>query len=132
VKTYRYVEDDESESGPKKPEPSRPNRRRRARGNGACLPFSPHVRCRLVVAGALTLAGCTGEIANSGSGSLAKGAAGCAHRALPVLKTFETFEYSDQTMRDPFSPSLDELPVGSVRSRTSIRKNHSKRMRSTA
>jgi type IV pilus assembly protein PilP len=31
---------------------------------------------------------------------------------LPVLKTFETFEYSDQTMRDPFSPSLDELPTG--------------------
>ena len=32
---------------------------------------------------------------------------------LPVLKTFETFEYSDQGLRDPFSPSLEELPAGS-------------------
>jgi type IV pilus assembly protein PilP len=30
---------------------------------------------------------------------------------LPVLKTFETFEYTDQAMRDPFSPSLEELPA---------------------
>ena len=30
---------------------------------------------------------------------------------LPVLKTFETFEYTDQAMRDPFSPSLEELPT---------------------
>jgi len=29
---------------------------------------------------------------------------------LPVLKTFETFEYTDQGLRDPFSPSLEELP----------------------
>jgi len=29
---------------------------------------------------------------------------------LPVLKTFETFEYSDQQLRDPFAPSLEELP----------------------
>ena len=27
---------------------------------------------------------------------------------LPVLKTFETFEYTDQGMRDPFSPGLEE------------------------
>ena len=32
---------------------------------------------------------------------------------LPVLKTFETFEYADQSMRDPFSPSLEELPASS-------------------
>ena len=32
---------------------------------------------------------------------------------LPVLKTFETFEYTDQAMRDPFSPSLEELPANS-------------------
>jgi len=32
---------------------------------------------------------------------------------LPVLKTFETFEYTDQGMRDPFSPSLEELSTGS-------------------
>jgi type IV pilus assembly protein PilP len=30
---------------------------------------------------------------------------------LPVLKTFETFEYSDQSMRDPFAPSLEEIPT---------------------
>lgn len=28
--------------------------------------------------------------------------------ALPVLKTFETFEYHDQGERDPFAPSLSE------------------------
>lgn len=28
---------------------------------------------------------------------------------LPVIKTFETFTYSDQDKRDPFSPSPDEL-----------------------
>ena len=28
---------------------------------------------------------------------------------LPVLKTFETFEYTDQGLRDPFSPGLEEL-----------------------
>ena len=27
---------------------------------------------------------------------------------IPVMKTFETFEYTAQTMRDPFSPSLDD------------------------
>ena len=27
---------------------------------------------------------------------------------LPVLKTFETFEYKDQDQRDPFGPSLEE------------------------
>jgi type IV pilus assembly protein PilP len=27
---------------------------------------------------------------------------------LPVLKTFETFEYTDQGLRDPFSPGLEE------------------------
>lgn len=27
---------------------------------------------------------------------------------LPVVKTFETFEYKDQDLRDPFSPSVEE------------------------
>jgi len=27
---------------------------------------------------------------------------------LPVMRTFETFEYDAQAMRDPFSPSVDE------------------------
>ena len=27
---------------------------------------------------------------------------------LPVMRTFETFEYNAQTMRDPFSPSVDQ------------------------
>lgn len=30
---------------------------------------------------------------------------------LPVLKTFESFEYRDQAMRDPFSPSAEEQAV---------------------
>jgi type IV pilus assembly protein PilP len=29
--------------------------------------------------------------------------------ALPVIKTFETFQYADQDKRDPFSPSTAEL-----------------------
>jgi type IV pilus assembly protein PilP len=38
---------------------------------------------------------------------------GAPIQPLPVLKTFETFEYADQSMRDPFSPSLEELPASS-------------------
>jgi type IV pilus assembly protein PilP len=68
-----------------------------------------------IAAGAIAiLAGCT-----RGDGELRdwvareKAQPGAPIAPLPVLKTFETFEYSDQSMRDPFSPSLDELPVGS-------------------
>ena len=58
------------------------------------------------------LAGCT-----SGDADLREWVAhekaqkGAPIAPLPVLKTFETFEYSDQGMRDPFSPSLEELPT---------------------
>jgi type IV pilus assembly protein PilP len=33
---------------------------------------------------------------------------GQAPEPLPVLKTFESFEYKDQEQRDPFGPSLEE------------------------
>ena len=66
----------------------------------------------VVISGCLSLlAGCT-----SGDADLREWVAhekaqkGAPIPPLPVLKTFETFEYSDQGMRDPFSPSLEELP----------------------
>jgi type IV pilus assembly protein PilP len=31
---------------------------------------------------------------------------------LPIMKTFETFEYTAQQMRDPFSPSIEEEETG--------------------
>ena len=31
---------------------------------------------------------------------------------LPVMRTFETFEYNAQSMRDPFSPSVDQEVAG--------------------
>jgi type IV pilus assembly protein PilP len=69
---------------------------------------------RTIVVGALTLlAGCTrGDAELREWVAREKAQKGAPIAPLPVLKTFETFEYSDQGMRDPFSPSLDELPAG--------------------
>jgi type IV pilus assembly protein PilP len=33
---------------------------------------------------------------------------------LPVIKTFETFAYTDQDLRDPFSPSATEMGAGAT------------------
>lgn len=63
----------------------------------------------LVIAAILMLSGCTG-----GDGDLKEWVAqekamkGAPIAPLPVLKTFETFEYKDQTSRDPFAASLEE------------------------
>jgi type IV pilus assembly protein PilP len=77
--------------------------------------FTPRSLPALIVAGAITLlAGCTkGDSELREWVAREKAQPGAPIAPLPVLKTFETFEYSDQSMRDPFSPSLDELPVGS-------------------
>lgn len=62
---------------------------------------------------ALALAGCA-----RGLGELEqrveeiKARKGAPLEPLPVMKTFETFEYTAQGMRDPFSPSADEQVVG--------------------
>jgi len=40
---------------------------------------------------------------------------------LPVLKTFETFEYKDQDQRDPFGPSLEEQREAAASSGGGIR-----------
>jgi type IV pilus assembly protein PilP len=65
----------------------------------------------LLIGAVVLLAGCT-----SGDADLREWVArekaqkGAPIPPLPVLKTFETFEYADQAMRDPFAPSLEELP----------------------
>ena len=62
---------------------------------------------------ALALAGCA-----RGLGELEqrveeiKARKGAPLEPLPVMKTFETFEYTAQGMRDPFSPSAEEQVVG--------------------
>jgi len=77
--------------------------------------FTPRLLQPLIVGCALALlAGCTrGDAELREWVAREKAQPGAPIAPLPVLKTFETFEYSDQSMRDPFSPSLDELPVGS-------------------
>jgi len=77
--------------------------------------FTPRLLQPLIVGCALALlAGCTrGDTELREWVAREKAQPGAPIAPLPVLKTFETFEYSDQSMRDPFSPSLDELPAGS-------------------
>jgi len=66
-------------------------------------------RAWMLAAVVALLAGCTG-----GTEDLQAWVAAEKHKpgpqleALPVLKTFETFEYKDQDQRDPFGPSLEE------------------------
>ena len=58
---------------------------------------------------ALSLGGCTlgrGDLEQWVSAEKAK--KGAPLEPLPVVKTFETFEYKDQDLRDPFSPSPEE------------------------
>jgi type IV pilus assembly protein PilP len=73
-------------------------------------PF-PARRAILLGLALATLAGCT-----RGSADLREWVAqekarkGAPIQPLPVIKTFETFQYADQDKRDPFSPSATELP----------------------
>lgn len=67
-------------------------------------------RLLLMVAAALVLAGCTrgmSDLRNWVAQEKAK--KGAPIQPLPVIKTFETFKYNDQNLRDPFSPSNAEL-----------------------
>jgi type IV pilus assembly protein PilP len=72
------------------------------------------MRC-VVVAGLLAaLAGCTqGDADLREWVAREKAQKGAPIPPLPVLKTFETFEYTDQGMRDPFSPSIEEMSSNS-------------------
>ena len=63
----------------------------------------------LSVLAALCLAGCTmGRSDLEQWVAAEKAKKGAPLEPLPVVKTFETFEYRDQDLRDPFSPSPEE------------------------
>lgn len=64
----------------------------------------------LLVATALVLGGCTRGMSDLRDWvAQEKAKRGAPIPPLPVIKTFETFTYTDQDKRDPFSPSEDEL-----------------------
>jgi type IV pilus assembly protein PilP len=64
----------------------------------------------LLVGAVLALAGCTRGMSDLRDWvAQEKAKRGAPIPPLPVIKTFETFTYSDQDKRDPFSPSPDEL-----------------------
>jgi type IV pilus assembly protein PilP len=64
----------------------------------------------LLVGAVLALAGCTRGMSDLRDWvAQEKAKRGAPIPPLPVIKTFETFTYSDQEKRDPFSPSADEL-----------------------
>jgi type IV pilus assembly protein PilP len=68
----------------------------------------------LMLGAVLTLAGCTRGMSDLRDWvAQEKAKRGAPIPPLPVIKTFETFTYSDQEKRDPFSPSPDELTQGS-------------------
>lgn len=72
-------------------------------------------RFALLLAAALMLAGCT-----RGTSDLhewvaqQKAKKGAPIPPLPVIKTFETFTYADQDLRDPFGPSAAEQDTGAT------------------
>ncbi|WP_233843535.1 pilus assembly protein PilP [Dyella sp. 2HG41-7] len=68
------------------------------------------MKLSLLIATALVLGGCTRGMSDLRDWvAQEKAKRGAPIPALPVIKTFETFTYSDQEKRDPFSPSADEL-----------------------
>jgi type IV pilus assembly protein PilP len=68
----------------------------------------------LLTGAILALAGCTRGMSDLRDWvAQEKAKRGAPIPALPVIKTFETFTYSDQDKRDPFSPSPDELTQNS-------------------
>jgi len=75
------------------------------------------IRFLLMLAIALMLSGCT-----RGTSDLRdwiaqeKAKKGAPIPPLPVIKTFETFKYDDESARDPFSPSLAESEPSSSNS----------------
>ena len=74
------------------------------------VPTARMARLLLLLAAALVLSGCT-----RGTSDLRdwvakeKAKKGAPSPPLPVIKTVETFQYTDQEKRDPFSPSTTEM-----------------------
>ena len=66
-------------------------------------------RAVVLFAAAAALAGCGKPLTDLEQRvSEIKARKGAPLEPLPVMRTFETFEYDAQQMRDPFSPSIDE------------------------
>jgi type IV pilus assembly protein PilP len=75
------------------------------------------MRVLLVLAAALVLSGCTRGMSDLRDWvDQEKHKKGAPIPPLPVIKTFETFQYNDQDRRDPFSPSTAELQQGNANS----------------
>jgi type IV pilus assembly protein PilP len=73
------------------------------------------MRVLLVLAAALVLGGCTRGMSDLRDWvDQEKHKKGAPIPPLPVIKTFETFQYNDQDRRDPFSPSTAELQQGAA------------------
>ena len=67
-------------------------------------------RALLILGAALVLGGCTRGMSDLRSWvAQEKARKGAPIQPLPVIKTFETFKYTDQDLRDPFSASTAEL-----------------------
>lgn len=67
-------------------------------------------RVLLILAALALLAGCTRGMSDLKDWVAQEQAKkGAPIPPLPVIKTFETFQYNDQGQRDPFSPSTTEL-----------------------
>ena len=67
-------------------------------------------RALLMLGAALVLGGCTRGMSDLRSWvAQEKARKGAPIQPLPVIKTFETFKYTDQDLRDPFSASTAEL-----------------------
>ncbi|EIM01007.1 fimbrial protein [Rhodanobacter thiooxydans] len=67
-------------------------------------------RLMLMLGVALMLAGCTRGMSDLRTWvAQEKAKKGAPIQPLPVIKTFETFTYTDQDRRDPFSPSTAEM-----------------------
>ena len=75
------------------------------------------MRLSLVLAMLVMLSGCTKGMSDLRSWvAQEKSKKGAPIQPLPVIKTFETFKYEDQDLRDPFSPSTVELENNSATS----------------
>jgi type IV pilus assembly protein PilP len=72
--------------------------------------INPTFAVRLLLLGAaLLLSSCRGTSDLHDWVTQEKAKKGAPIPPLPVIKTFETFQYKDQDQRDPFSPSTAEL-----------------------
>jgi len=69
----------------------------------------PVMRMSLLLGVVLTLSACSSDSDLRDWVAQEKAKKGAPIPPLPVIKTFETFTYSDQSNRDPFSPSTAEL-----------------------